>query len=95
MQKNSYEVRGKKLGIIGYGNIGSQVSVLAESIGMKVYFYDTKSQLPMGNATPIGHLEDLLKVCDLITIHIPDSAKLEHLIDEKMFALDEAWGLSD
>ena len=54
--KDSYEIRGKKLGIVGYGNIGAQVSVLAESMGMKVYFYDVVSKLPMGNAEQVGSL---------------------------------------
>ena len=56
----SFESRGKRLGIVGYGNIGAQVSVLAEAMGFKVYFYDTVTKLPLGNATQIAKLHDLL-----------------------------------
>jgi len=65
---NSYEVRGKTLGIIGYGHIGSQVSVLAESVGMKVLFYDVEPKLILGNAIQVKSLDDLLKRSDIISV---------------------------
>ncbi len=69
----SHEVRGKTLGIIGYGHIGSQISILAEALGMKVQFFDTTSKLPLGNATPVGSIDELLRTSDVITIHVPDT----------------------
>ena len=71
--KDSYEIRGKTLGIIGYGNIGSQVSVLAESIGMKVRFYDTVNKLPLGNAEQANSLQEMLAVSDVVTLHVPEN----------------------
>ena len=67
----SHEVRNKKLGIIGYGHIGSQLSILAEAVGMKVYFYDVENKLPLGNAQQIRTLEELLSTCDVISLHVP------------------------
>ncbi|MFN2458652.1 MAG: phosphoglycerate dehydrogenase [Chitinophagaceae bacterium] len=78
----SYELRGKTLGIIGYGNIGSQVSVLAESLGMKVCFYDAETRLPLGNAIDKRSLKELLTHSDVITLHVPGSAHSKHLIDK-------------
>jgi D-3-phosphoglycerate dehydrogenase len=71
--KDSYEIRGKTLGIIGYGNIGSQVSVLAESIGMKVRFYDTVNKLPLGNAEQANSLQEMLAMSDVVTLHVPEN----------------------
>ncbi len=71
--KDSYEARGKVLGIVGYGHIGSQVSVLAESMGFKVMFYDIEPKLPLGNAQPIGSLENLLNAADIVTLHVPET----------------------
>jgi len=68
-----YEVRGKTLGIVGYGNIGSQVSYLAEGMGMRVIFYDIASKLPFGNAKPFPALTDLLKESDIVTFHVPET----------------------
>src|SRR5947208_7276282 len=68
--KGSYELRGKTLGIIGYGNIGTQVSVLAEALGMKVLFYDIETKLPLGNATSNASLEELLGNADIVTLHV-------------------------
>ena len=68
--EGSHEVRGRTLGIIGYGNIGSQLSVLAENLGMKVVFFDLSEKLSLGNATRVDSLEDLLKVSDAVTIHV-------------------------
>ncbi|MDP5171017.1 MAG: phosphoglycerate dehydrogenase [Bacteroidia bacterium] len=68
--KHSYEIRGKKLGIIGYGNIGSQLSVLAEAMGMKVYYYDMVEKLQMGNAIKVDSLQEMLSQVDVATIHV-------------------------
>jgi D-3-phosphoglycerate dehydrogenase len=78
----SHELRGKTLGIIGYGNIGSQVSVLAESLGMKVVFYDTETKLPLGNAEDKKTLKELLKVADIITLHVPDLPSTKNIINK-------------
>src|SRR6476620_5877170 len=78
----SYELRGKVLGIIGYGNIGSQVSVLAEALGMKVIFYDVETKLPLGNATDVRTLKDVLSKSDVITLHVPDTAQTKNLINK-------------
>lgn len=80
---NSHEVRGKKLGIVGYGNIGSQVSVLAEAMGMNVYFHDVVTKLPLGNATPVSSLDELLRHCDLVSLHVPDTSATRWMIGEK------------
>ncbi len=76
----SFETRGKKLGLIGYGNIGSQLSVLAESMGMKVYLYDIVTKLPLGNATQVSSLKELMEVCDVISLHVPETAQTENMI---------------
>lgn len=78
----SYELRGKTLGIIGYGNIGSQVSVLAEAFGMKVLFYDVETKLPLGNASDARTLKDLLKSSDVITLHVPETAQTKNLLNK-------------
>ncbi|MGY0219495.1 phosphoglycerate dehydrogenase [Endozoicomonadaceae bacterium StTr2] len=83
---NSYELRGKKLGIVGYGNIGSQLSVMAESMGMEVSFYDTVSKLPLGNAEQIRELEDLLAQSDIVTLHVPETPSTQWMIGEKELA---------
>lgn len=70
----SHEVRGKTLGIIGYGHIGTQVGVLAESLGMKVIFRDIETKLSLGNASPALSLEDLLQRADVVTLHVPETA---------------------
>src|SRR5690606_32180992 len=80
--KDSFEVRGKKLGIVGYGNIGAQVSVLAESMGMKVYFYDVVTKLPLGNATQVHSLDELLGMSDVVSLHVPDTAGTRWMIKE-------------
>ncbi|WP_027856753.1 phosphoglycerate dehydrogenase [Marinobacterium jannaschii] len=84
--KNSYEIRGKKLGIVGYGSIGSQLSVLAESLGMVVYFYDVVTKLPLGNATQIASLEELLGMCDVISLHVPETAATKDIMNARRFA---------
>ena len=68
--KNSYEIRGKKLGIIGYGSIGAQLSVLAENLGMDVYYYDLVEKLALGNATKCDTIEELLSIADVVSLHI-------------------------
>ncbi|RAJ07402.1 phosphoglycerate dehydrogenase [Arenibacter echinorum] len=80
---NSKEVRGKNLGIIGYGNIGKQLSVLAEALGMRVYYYDVGDQLALGNATKCNTLEDLLNVSDVVTLHIDDNKANNNFIGER------------
>jgi D-3-phosphoglycerate dehydrogenase len=80
--KGSYELRGKTLGIIGYGNIGSQVSVLAEGLGMKVLFYDTETKLPLGNASAARNMKELLSKSDVISLHVPETAQTKNLINK-------------
>ena len=70
---HSYEMRGKKLGIVGYGHIGSQVGVLAEALGMRVLYHDIESKLPLGNAESRRHLSDLLEEADVVTLHVPET----------------------
>ncbi len=77
----SSETRGKKLGIVGYGNIGSQLSVLAEAMGMKVFFYDITSKLPLGNATQLDTLEELISSCDVISLHVPETPQTKEMIN--------------
>ena len=78
----SYELRGKTLGIIGYGNIGSQVSVLAEALGMKVIYYDIETKLPLGNASDMRTLKEVMSRADVITLHVPETAQTKNLINK-------------
>jgi D-3-phosphoglycerate dehydrogenase len=80
--RGSHELRGKTLGIIGYGNIGAQVSVLAEGLGMKVIFYDIETKLPMGNASDTKSLKDLMSQADVITLHVPETPQTKNLINK-------------
>jgi D-3-phosphoglycerate dehydrogenase len=82
----SREVRGKILGIIGYGNIGKQLSILAEAMGMSVYYYDIEDQLALGNATKVDELKDLLAISDVITLHIDDNSANKNFFGEKEFS---------
>ena len=82
--KGSFEIRGKTLGIIGYGNIGSQVSILAESLGMKVIFYDTITKLPLGNAESRKTIKDVVSKSDIITLHIPETQQTKNLINKTL-----------
>ena len=84
--KNSYEIRGKKLGIVGYGSIGSQLSVIAESLGMKVYFYDIITKLPLGNATQLGSLKELLNTCDIVSLHVPETPATKDMMGAAQFS---------
>ncbi|NVK48421.1 MAG: phosphoglycerate dehydrogenase [Cyclobacteriaceae bacterium] len=77
----SFEVRGKKLGIIGYGNIGAQLSVLAENMGLNVFYYDIVEKLALGNATKLDSLEELLQTCDIISLHVDGRKENKCLID--------------
>lgn len=81
--KESYEVRGKKIGIIGYGHIGSQVSVLAENMGFNVFYYDIEPKLPMGNATRVDTLEQLLEISDIVTLHVPATPGTNMMMDSE------------
>jgi D-3-phosphoglycerate dehydrogenase len=80
--KGSFELRGKTLGIIGYGNIGSQVSILAEALGMKVIFYDVETKLPLGNAEDAKSLKELLGRADIVTLHVPETAQTKNLVNK-------------
>ncbi len=81
--QGSREVRGKKLGIVGYGNIGKQLSVLAEALGMDVYYYDVEDKLALGNATKMNSLADLLAVSDVVTLHVDDNSLNRNYIGAK------------
>ncbi|NDC78033.1 MAG: phosphoglycerate dehydrogenase [Chitinophagia bacterium] len=80
--KGSYELRGKTMGIVGYGNIGTQVSVLAEALGMKVLFYDIVTKLPLGNASACRSLKDLVSQSDIVTLHVPETAQTRNLVNK-------------
>ena len=80
----SYELRGKTLGIIGYGNIGSQLSVLAEGLGMKVLYYDTETKLPLGNAINIKTLKELVNKADIVSLHVPELVSTKNLINKNL-----------
>ena len=76
----SFEARGKKLGIVGYGSIGSQLSVLAESMGMKVFLHDSVTKLPLGNANQVDSLEALMRECDVLSLHVPENPETRNMI---------------
>mgnify|MGYP002476757807 CR=1 FL=1 len=78
--KGCLEIRGKTLGIVGYGHIGSQLSVLAESMGMRVIFYDVHSQMPLGNSKPVADLKSLLSQSDFVTLHVPQLPETKNMI---------------
>jgi D-3-phosphoglycerate dehydrogenase (EC 1.1.1.95) len=80
---NSFEIRGKKLGIVGYGSIGTQLSVLAENLGMQVYFYDPLTKLPLGNAVQVTSLNELLGLADIVSLHVPELPSTQWMIGEK------------
>jgi D-3-phosphoglycerate dehydrogenase len=84
--QGAYEVRNKLLGIIGYGNIGAQVGILAESVGMRVCYYDPESKLPLGNAQPMP-LHELLSEADVVTLHVPGGAGTTNLLNAERIAL--------
>jgi D-3-phosphoglycerate dehydrogenase len=84
---NSVEARGKKLGIIGYGHIGSQVSILAESLGMEIYYYDIEKKLSLGNAKPLSSLDQLLMISDVVTLHVPSTPLTRNMISSGQIKL--------
>ena len=83
---NAFEIRGKKLGIIGYGNIGMQLGVIAEGLGMQVQFYDTSNKLPLGNARQVPSLNQLLASSDVVSLHVPESPATQNLIGAAQLA---------
>ncbi|MGT8839227.1 phosphoglycerate dehydrogenase [Vibrio cholerae] len=83
---NSYEARGKRLGIIGYGHIGTQLGIIAENLGMHVYFHDIESKLSLGNATQVHTLSELLNKCDVISLHVPETAGTKNMMGAEEFA---------
>ena len=84
--KGAHEMRGRTLGIIGYGNIGSQLSVLAEALGMKVVYFDTADRLPMGNASSMSSISELLEVADVVSIHVDGRPGNAGLFESAQFA---------
>ncbi len=84
---NSFEVRGKNIGIIGYGHIGSQVSILAEALGMNVYYYDIIKKLSLGKAVACSSLEELLSVSHIVTLHVPETPLTQNMINDDRLAL--------
>ncbi|RKO91934.1 hypothetical protein BDK51DRAFT_18207 [Blyttiomyces helicus] len=84
---NCHEIRGKTLGIVGYGHIGSQLSVLADSMGMKVLLYDTLQLMPLGTAHPVGSLEELLGASDFVTLHVPETDETKNMISDRELEL--------
>jgi D-3-phosphoglycerate dehydrogenase len=84
---NSYEIRGKTLGIVGYGAIGSQLSVLAEALGMKVVYFDVATRLPLGNARPVASLAELLGSADVVSLHVPETPDTQWMIGAPQIAL--------
>lgn len=85
--EGSKEVRGKVLGIVGYGHIGSQVSILAEAMGLQVVFYDTIKKLPLGNSRAMASIDELLSVSDFVTLHVPEIPETMNMIGERELAL--------
>jgi D-3-phosphoglycerate dehydrogenase / 2-oxoglutarate reductase len=85
--RNSFEIRNKKLGIVGYGNIGTQFSVLAESFGMVVYYYDVVERLSLGNARKCSSLKELLETVDIVSLHVDGRSENEKFIGEEQFRM--------
>ncbi|MFZ2217432.1 MAG: phosphoglycerate dehydrogenase [Rhodoferax sp.] len=83
---HSYEVRGKTLGIVGYGHIGTQIGVLAEQLGMRVVFHDIEAKLPLGNAREVGTLAELLSLSDVVSLHVPETPQTQNLIGATQLA---------
>lgn len=82
----SFETRGKTLGIVGYGSIGSQLSVIAESLGMHVIYYDVVTKLPLGNARQVGSMGELLSNADVVSLHVPDVPSTRYFFTKEQFA---------
>lgn len=83
---NSVEARGKTLGIIGYGHIGTQLSIIAESIGMKVFYYDIENKLSLGNAIQVPSLDELLAISDVVSLHVPETPATQNMIAAEQLA---------
>lgn len=84
--ENSFEIRGKTLGIVGYGSIGTQLSVLAEGLGMQVVFFDVVTKLPLGNARQVGQLNELLAQSDVVSLHVPETNATQWMIGAAQIA---------
>lgn len=84
---HSFEVRGKNIGIVGYGHIGSQVSILAEALGMNVYYYDIEKKLSLGKAVSCSSMEELLKISDIVTLHVPETPLTRNMITAERLEL--------
>ena len=84
--KGSFELRGKTLGIIGYGNIGTQLSIMAEAMGMKIQFYDIETKLPLGNAKPAKSIKDIVSCSDIISLHVPETSQTKNLISKSVIS---------
>ncbi|WP_300175084.1 phosphoglycerate dehydrogenase [uncultured Aliivibrio sp.] len=82
----SFEARGKRLGIVGYGHIGTQLGILAENLGMRVYYYDIENKLSLGNATQIQTMSELLNKCDVISLHVPETAGTKDMMGAEEFS---------
>ena len=82
--KGSFELRGKTMGLIGYGNIGTQTSIMAEAMGMKVKFYDVETKLPLGNAHAVKSIKELVSTSDIISLHVPETASTKNLINKEV-----------
>ncbi len=91
----STEIRGKTLGIVGYGHIGSQLGIIAESMGMRVIFQDIENKLPLGNAEARNSLESLLKEADVVSLHVPDTAETRNLMSASHDQYDAQGQLPD
>lgn len=84
--EGSFEARGKVLGIVGYGSIGTQLSVLAESLGMQVIYFDVVTKLPLGNARQVGSMSELLAQADVVSLHVPELASTKNMMGAEQFA---------
>jgi len=84
--KGSFELRGKTMGIIGYGNIGTQLSIMAEAMGMKIQFYDIETKLPLGNAKPAKSIKDIVSSSDIISLHVPETSQTKNLISKSVLS---------
>lgn len=82
--KGSFELRGKTLGLIGYGNIGTQTSIMAEAMGMKVKFYDVETKLPLGNAQSVKTIKELVSTSDIVSLHVPETSSTKNLINKEV-----------
>lgn len=90
---NAFEIRGKKLGIIGYGNIGMQLGVIAEGLGMQVQFYDVVNKLPLGNARQVPSLNQLLADADVVSLHVPETGSTQNMIGAAQLAQMKPGGI--